>query len=439
MIEGDIRDLSMLQKTFAENKIDSVIHFAGLKAVGESTQIPWDYYSNNVTGTLNLIRAMADNNCKTIVFSSSATVYGIKAPFPYKETMDLTPTSSPYGATKVFIERILQDMCASDGDWSATLLRYFNPIGAHESGLIGENPNGIPNNLMPYIGKVALGELPFLSVFGDDYNTPDGTCVRDYLHVVDLAKGHVAALKYALKKLIKSVFAEQIREFCESKDIAVKSIRELSDDVVAQFESEIISINPKKFAKLLNMESDQRDAGLNDAEAWDEELSTFAEELFKLREFLPKKGRLTYANLDENARITLDKTVWRLISQNTAIRVAVGNYVDAKMNMAKLYVSNPDILESKVQSFTAEAEKLIMAKILKSAKELNGIGYAKRRELYDAEQKQRIAGDLLMSILRGIDKGTRSATLDYTRAYGELSAQANREKAIEMRDYSQAR
>lgn len=199
LIKGDLLDKSRLAKTFSENKIDAVIHFAGLKAVGESVRIPLSYYHNNVTGTIYLLQEMTAANCKTIVFSSSATVYGVKAPFPYKETMDLTPTSSPYGATKVFIERILQDTCVSDSDFSAVLLRYFNPIGAHESGLIGENPNGIPNNLMPYIGKVALGELPYLSVFGDDYNTPDGTCVRDYLHVADLAKGHLSALKYAAK------------------------------------------------------------------------------------------------------------------------------------------------------------------------------------------------------------------------------------------------
>jgi UDP-glucose 4-epimerase len=199
LIEGDILDIERLRSTFTAHKIDAVIHFAGLKAVGESTIIPMDYYNNNVTGALNLVRVMDEAGCKTIVFSSSATVYGIKAPFPYKETMALTPTSSPYGATKVFIERILQDICASDNEWSAVLLRYFNPIGAHESGLIGENPRGIPNNLMPYIGKVALGELPFLRVFGNDYNTPDGTCIRDYLHVVDLALGHCAALDYAQK------------------------------------------------------------------------------------------------------------------------------------------------------------------------------------------------------------------------------------------------
>jgi predicted nucleic acid-binding OB-fold protein len=231
------------------------------------------------------------------------------------------------------------------------------------------------------------------------------------------------------KKLIKSIFSERIREFCESKDIAVKSIRELSDDIIAQFENAIISISPKKFQKLLDMECDFD--GLEDA--------VFAEELFRLREILPKKGRLTYANLEENARNALDRIVWRLITQNEAIRNAVSGYVDAKMDMTKLYVSNPEILETKLQTFTAEAEKLITAKILKAVKELNNIGYSKRHELYDSEQRQRIAGDLLMSILRSIDKGTRAANLDYDRAFGELSAQAKREKAIELRDYSQAR
>jgi len=196
--EADILDKTAMDKIFAENKIDAVIHFAGLKAVGESVNIPVRYYHNNITGTLVLLQAMMDAGVKKIVFSSSATVYGNPQTVPIKEDFPRLATN-PYGSTKLMIEDILTDVYKADNEWSVILLRYFNPIGAHESGLIGEDPNGIPNNLMPYITKVAAGELEILSVFGNDYPTHDGSGVRDYIHVVDLAKGHIKALEKALK------------------------------------------------------------------------------------------------------------------------------------------------------------------------------------------------------------------------------------------------
>ena len=189
----DIRDRGGLERVFSENKIDAVIHFAGLKAVGESTKLPLLYYENNISGSVVLFEVMEKYDCKKIVFSSSATVYG-NNPIPYKEDMITGDVSSPYGRTKHFIEQILGDIYKSDNGWSISLLRYFNPIGAHESGLIGEDPNGIPNNLMPYISRVAIGKLPQLTVFGGDYDTKDGTCIRDYIHVVDLAKAHLCAV-----------------------------------------------------------------------------------------------------------------------------------------------------------------------------------------------------------------------------------------------------
>ena len=196
--ECDIRDYEGMDKIFKENKIDAVIHFAGLKAVGESCQKPIEYYDNNIGGTLKLCDVMRNNGCKNIVFSSSATVYGMKNVSPLKETMKTGGTTNPYGTTKYMIEIILEDIYKSDNEWNVTLLRYFNPIGAHESGRIGENPSGIPNNLMPYITQVAIGKRPFLSVYGNDYDTPDGTCIRDYIHVVDLADGHVKAVNNIL-------------------------------------------------------------------------------------------------------------------------------------------------------------------------------------------------------------------------------------------------
>ncbi len=191
--EGDIRDSQILDKIFTENKIDSVINFAGLKAVGESCAKPLEYYENNIEGLLVLMFAMRKHGVKNLVFSSSATVYGKPKSVPIKEDFPLS-TSNPYGSTKLFIEYILKDLYASDKSFNIAILRYFNPIGAHESGLIGEDPKGIPNNLCPYITQVAVGKREYLGVFGDDYNTHDGTGVRDYIHVVDLAKGHVLAV-----------------------------------------------------------------------------------------------------------------------------------------------------------------------------------------------------------------------------------------------------
>ena len=194
--EVDLLDREKLEKVFQENDIKEVIHFAGLKAVGESCKKPIEYYHNNITGTLILVDLMRKYNCKKIVFSSSATVYGDPATVPIKEDFPLS-TTNPYGTTKLMIERILTDIYKSDNEWTVILLRYFNPIGAHESGEIGEDPNGIPNNLMPYINYVASGKLDHLNVFGDDYDTPDGTGVRDYIHVVDLALGHIKAIEKA--------------------------------------------------------------------------------------------------------------------------------------------------------------------------------------------------------------------------------------------------
>ena len=191
----DLLDLPEMKQLFNLVKPDAVIHFAGLKAVGESVQKPLEYYHNNITGTLHLLDLMRKYNVKKIVFSSSATVYGMNNKVPFKEDMPAGGTTNPYGTTKYFIEQILKDVCVADKDLKVALLRYFNPICAHPSGLIGENPNGIPNNLMPYIARVAAGKLPCLSVYGDDYPTPDGTGVRDYIHVCDLAVGHIKALQ----------------------------------------------------------------------------------------------------------------------------------------------------------------------------------------------------------------------------------------------------
>lgn len=197
--QADIRDEEAMTKVFAENKIDAVIHFAGLKSVPQSVKEPLNYYDNNIAGTVCLCRVMDKAGCKKLVFSSSATVYGSKNPSPLREDMPTGGTTNPYGTTKYFIEQILQDLCISDSEWGVSILRYFNPIGAHKSGRIGEDPNGIPGNLMPYITQVAIGKLECLNVCGNDYPTPDGTGVRDYIHVVDLAIGHIKALDRLLK------------------------------------------------------------------------------------------------------------------------------------------------------------------------------------------------------------------------------------------------
>ena len=191
----DCKDKDGLRKAFSENQVDAIIHFAAFKAVGESVKKPLQYYRNNLDSAMAMLEVMEEFGCKKFVFSSSATVYGPNNPHPYKEEMKAIESSSPYGWTKVMIERILTDYCTAHPDFCAILLRYFNPIGAHESGLIGEDPNGIPNNLVPYIAKVAVGKLEKVHVFGNDYPTPDGTGVRDYIHVVDLAKGHVCAIR----------------------------------------------------------------------------------------------------------------------------------------------------------------------------------------------------------------------------------------------------
>ncbi|MCF0146084.1 MAG: UDP-glucose 4-epimerase GalE [Eubacterium sp.] len=192
--ETDMLDPAGLKALFDAEKIDAVIHFAGLKAVGESVSKPMEYYQNNISGTLNLCFAMRDHQVKNIIFSSSATVYGDPAEIPITENCPKGVCTNPYGWTKHMLEQILTDIHTSDPEWNVVLLRYFNPIGAHESGLIGEDPKGIPNNLLPYVAQVAIGRLPEVGVFGDDYDTPDGTGVRDYIHVVDLAKGHVKAM-----------------------------------------------------------------------------------------------------------------------------------------------------------------------------------------------------------------------------------------------------
>jgi len=195
--ELDVCDKERLKVVFEENKIDAVIHFAGYKAVGESVSKPLMYYRNNIDATLSLLEVMSEYGVKKIAFSSSATVYGNPEELPIKETAKLW-TTNPYGTTKLYIEGILKDLYVSDNEWGIAVLRYFNPVGAHESGLIGEDPNGIPNNLMPYVVKVACGELPQLNIFGDDYDTLDGTGVRDYIHITDLANGHIKAIEYVL-------------------------------------------------------------------------------------------------------------------------------------------------------------------------------------------------------------------------------------------------
>ena len=195
-VEGDVRDTSLLSKTIKDYQVDAVIHFAGLKAVGESVEKPTEYFDNNVGGTISLLEAMQDNQLKTLVFSSSATVYGEPQYLPIDEKHP-TSATNPYGRTKLHIEEMLQDLACSDEGWYVACLRYFNPVGAHESGLIGESPNGTPNNLMPFVSQVAAGERAKVNVFGDDYPTVDGTGVRDYIHVLDLASGHLAAINFS--------------------------------------------------------------------------------------------------------------------------------------------------------------------------------------------------------------------------------------------------
>ena len=229
--EGDVRDEALLRKIFAENEIDCVIHFAGLKAVGESVAQPWRYYDNNLNSTLVLTKVMAEVGVKKIIFSSSATVYSGDNEMPLREDSKTGNCTNPYGWTKYMCEQILRDVAKADPDWSVVLLRYFNPVGAHQSGLIGEHPNGIPNNLMPFISQTAIGKRHHLGVFGNDYPTHDGTGVRDYIHVVDLARGHVAAIKYLLANTGEGVFnlgtgtgysvLDMVKAFEEANGVAV--------------------------------------------------------------------------------------------------------------------------------------------------------------------------------------------------------------------------
>ena len=270
----DLLDREGLDQVFASDRFDAVIHFAGLKAVGESVEIPLAYYRNNVTGTLNLLESMADHGCKRLVFSSSATVYGEPETVPISEDFPLSATN-PYGRSKLFIEEILRDLYRSDASWDMGILRYFNPVGAHESGRIGEDPNGIPNNLFPYITQVAVGKREYLSVFGDDYPTPDGTGVRDYIHVVDLALGHIKTLEklmegpglvtYNLGTGRGYSVLEVIRAFekAAGRPIPYRIVDRRPGDVATSF------ANPEKAAKELGWRADKDiEAMCKDAWRW---------------------------------------------------------------------------------------------------------------------------------------------------------------------------
>ena len=256
-IRGDVRDTELLRSTLTSNNINAVIHFAGLKAVGESVEKPIDYYANNVQGTISLLQTMQSAQVKTIVFSSSATVYGEPQYLPLDESHP-TSATNPYGRSKLHIEEMLKDVASSDLDWRIACLRYFNPVGAHESGLIGENPHGVPNNLMPYIAQVAVGQLAELSVFGDDYPTADGTGIRDYIHVMDLAEGHAAALDFLSQttgwqainlgtgkgySVLEMVQAFEKASGCE---VPYKIVARRAGDVAACY------ADPKKAGELLN-------------------------------------------------------------------------------------------------------------------------------------------------------------------------------------------
>lgn len=259
--ENDVRDEAALRKIFTENKIEAVIHFAGLKAVGESVSKPVLYYDNNLISTLRLLEVMNEFGVKKIVFSSSATVYGTSKDMPISENAPLGAIN-PYGRTKLFIEEMLRDLFVSDNTWSIALLRYFNPIGAHKSGTIGEDPKGIPNNLMPYISQVAVGKLEKLNVFGNDYNTPDGTGVRDYIHVVDLAKGHVKAIDWVLSNLGCEAF--NLGTGNGVSVLALKEAFEKASGVTVPFviaprrpgDLDAVFANPKKAKEILGWEAE---------------------------------------------------------------------------------------------------------------------------------------------------------------------------------------
>lgn len=269
--EGDVANKELLRKIFTENEINSVIHFAGYKAVGESVKYPLKYYRNNIDSTLSLCEVMNEFNCKKLVFSSSATVYGLPKKLPIKEDFPLS-TTNPYGSTKLMIENILRDLYVSDNTWHIAILRYFNPIGAHSSGLLGEDPNGIPNNLMPYIVKVATGKLECLSVFGDDYNTKDGTGVRDYIHVVDLALGHICAIEKLNKDT--GIFTynlgtgqgysvlELVKTFSRVNDVSVnyKIVGRRAGDIDACYADTSKSLNELGWKATKNIEDMCRDS-----------------------------------------------------------------------------------------------------------------------------------------------------------------------------------
>ena len=269
--EGDVANKELLRKIFTENEINSVIHFAGYKAVGESVKYPLKYYRNNIDSTLSLCEVMSEFNCKKLVFSSSATVYGLPKKLPIKEDFPLS-TTNPYGSTKLMIENILRDLYISDNTWHIAILRYFNPIGAHSSGLLGEDPNGIPNNLMPYIVKVATGKLECLSIFGDDYNTKDGTGVRDYIHVVDLALGHICAIEKLNKDI--GIFTynlgtgqgysvlELVKTFSRVNDVSVnyKIVGRRAGDIDACYADTSKALNELGWKATKNIEDMCRDS-----------------------------------------------------------------------------------------------------------------------------------------------------------------------------------
>lgn len=269
----DIRDRGGLREIFQKEKIDAVIHFAGLKSVSQSCSVPLSYYENNIGGSVILFQVMEEFGCKNIVFSSSATVYGQDKEAPFSEDMPVGESTNPYGTTKLYIETILKDTYTADNDWSVSLLRYFNPIGAHKSGRIGEDPNDIPNNLMPYISQVAIGRLPYLNVYGNDYPTHDGTGVRDYIHVVDLALGHIKALERVMNQTGLDIFNlgtgigysvfDMVKAFEQASGVEVpyKIAGRRSGDVATSF------ANPKKAASELDWKA-ERDLNEMCEDAW---------------------------------------------------------------------------------------------------------------------------------------------------------------------------
>ncbi len=270
-IEGDVRDKELLRSIFKNGDIEGVIHFAGLKAVGESNEIPLEYYDNNLNSTITLLQVMDEFNCNNLIFSSSATVYGNPEKLPITESFPLSVTN-PYGRTKLMIEDILRDFHKVNTNWNIVLLRYFNPVGAHPSGLIGEDPNGIPNNLLPYITQVAVGKLEKLNIFGDDYDTPDGTGVRDFIHVVDLAKGHVAALqKFKIASGLNTYnlgtgqgysVLEMVKTFSKVNDIKIdyKIVDRREGDIAACYADPTKANNELSWKAIYGLEDICRDA-----------------------------------------------------------------------------------------------------------------------------------------------------------------------------------